>query len=258
MTERSAPTDAAGADVHRLFQEIERVGEAVPRRGANDGRGRDLLAALLERQQTSGEVPAVDRRHVARQQRLEVLRVVPVEQVALVVRQARDAVERPAHAQRQLARAEVAEVVGRERREEHQTDVRRRRAVGRLLVRLLLVVVDRQPLIVGADERVEEAPGPAREQPQRPAVVRAQRLAARREPARSPSARSRAPRARMRGTARPRRAPTGRSHATSTATATATSRRRPHQSARTSRAAIAPRARTRCARRWSIAAGACA
>ena len=146
---------------HGFLEQIDRVAEPIPVLRAHDGRGHQVTAAMLQRQETAGEVAAVDRRHVARQQRLEVLRVVPVEEVSLVVRHARDAVEGPPHAQRQLARADVPEVVGGERRDQGQADVGRGRPVGGLLVGLLLVVVDGEPLIVWPDELVEEAPGAA-------------------------------------------------------------------------------------------------
>ena len=237
MTDRSALAFDSGDRAHRLLEEIERVGEPLPRRGAEDGRARHLAAPLLERHEASREVAAVDRGDVARQERLEVLRLVPVEEVPLVVREALDALERAAHAQRQLARAEVAEVVRRERREEHHADVRRRRAVGRLLARLLLVVVDGEPLVVRAHEHVEEAPRPAGKQPQLAPLVavaaaRSRDLRGLAHPARNlgrdePERQERA---------RPRREPTASSSATSAAR-----RHREERATRSSRARASAR-----------------
>ena len=48
-----------------------------------------------------------------------------------------------------------------------------------LLARLLLVVVDREPLVVRSDEYIEEAPCPPREEPQALALVRRDALGAR-------------------------------------------------------------------------------
>ena len=143
MTDRSAlvaPLATEPSASSSRSSESARPSQAAARR---TGARRHLPAPLLERQQASGEVPAVHGGDVPRKERLEVLRLVPVEEVPLVVREALDAVERASHAQRQLARPEVAEVVRRERRQEHHADVGRRRAVRRLLARLFLVVVDR-------------------------------------------------------------------------------------------------------------------
>src|SRR6202041_2055512 len=100
-----------------LVEEVDGIGETVPLRRAEDGRSRRGLAPLLEGQEATREVSAVYRRDVARQERLEVPRVVPVEQVPLVMSQARDALEGTAQSEGELTRAEVAQVVGRQRRQ---------------------------------------------------------------------------------------------------------------------------------------------
>ena len=151
---------------HDLAQDRDRVLEPSPRRLAQDGRRRGVAAAALQGDQATGQVAAVHRRHVLRQQRLEALGVVPVEEMPLVARHSRHALERAAQSQRKLPRPEVAEVVGRHRREEHHADVRRRGSMRGLLARSLLVVVDGQPLIDGPDERLEEEPRPPRQEPQ--------------------------------------------------------------------------------------------
>src|ERR1019366_492678 len=110
---------------HGLLEEVERVGEAVPRRGAKDGRARDVPAPLLERHQASSEVPAVHGRDVPWKKWLKIRRLVPVEEVPLIVSESLDALERAPDAKRKLARTQVTEVVCRQRREEHHSDVGR-------------------------------------------------------------------------------------------------------------------------------------
>src|ERR1019366_8415898 len=128
-------TDRAGLDQREhlaielggrlVAQEVERVGEAVPRRGAKDGRASNVPAPLLQRHQASSEVSAVHGRDVPWKKWLKIRRLVPVEEVPLIVSESLDALERAPDAKRKLARTQVAEVVCRQRREEHHSDVGR-------------------------------------------------------------------------------------------------------------------------------------
>src|SRR5205807_1355795 len=110
-------------------------------------------------------------RNVRRRQRLERRRLVPVQEVAAVTVQFPEGVERLLHAVGQGGQAQVAEVVGHQCRSQQQTHVRRRGAVGDFRSRLFLEIVRRQPIVVGADERLEEAPGLAGGAAQEPALV---------------------------------------------------------------------------------------
>src|ERR1019366_4913895 len=104
------------------------LGEAAPHAsegGSKDGRARDVPAPLLERHQASSEVPAVHGRDVPWKKWLKIRRLVPVEEVPLIVSESLDALERAPDAKRKLARTQVTEVVCRQRREEHHSDVGR-------------------------------------------------------------------------------------------------------------------------------------
>src|SRR6185312_4231533 len=95
-------------------------------------------------------------------QRLERKRVVPVVEVAPVALEALHRRERLGGALDQLARAEVAEVVRRQVREQREPHVGRRSAVRDDSGGMLLEIVRRQPVILRADEGLEEVPGLAR------------------------------------------------------------------------------------------------
>src|SRR6185369_5178033 len=114
-------------------QKVELIDKATPRFGADRGCPGRLDATLLQGQEAPREIPTVDGGHVLWEQWPQILRVVPVEEVPPIMREPGDALECLAQAHRKLARAEVAEVVGRKRREKHHPDVRRRRPVSRLL-----------------------------------------------------------------------------------------------------------------------------
>ena len=77
--------------------------------------------------------------------------------------QAVQRLEAIAQAEREPVRAHVAQVEGSEVCQEHHPDVRGRRAVRDLAPRVLLVVVGRQPVVLGAHEGLEEEPGAARQ-----------------------------------------------------------------------------------------------
>ena len=117
------------------------------------------------------EVAAVDRGDVARLQRQERMRFVPVQQMAAMVLQPVDGVERIGQPHGELAQSDMAELPGRERGQEHHADVGRRGAPRDLLVRRLLVVVGRQPVVLGAHEGLEIEPAAPRDGAQEVAIL---------------------------------------------------------------------------------------
>ena len=110
-----------------------------------------------QRQQMAGEVAAVDRRDVARRQRLQGPRVVPVVEVAVVALERCHGAKASRRALDQRAGGDVAEIVGGEVGEQRQADVGRRGAVGDHAGRVFLEVVGRQPVVLRADERSKNA-----------------------------------------------------------------------------------------------------
>src|SRR5205085_3185385 len=80
----------------------------------------------------------------------------------------------------ELSRGEVAEIVGGEIRQQRESDIGRRSAVGDARDRVLLIVVGRQPVVLGSDERLEEVPRLARDFAQEDGLLFGKRRAARR------------------------------------------------------------------------------
>jgi hypothetical protein len=84
-----------------------------------------------------------------------------------------------AGAQDQLSGREVAEVVGGQVRQQGEADVGRRGAVRDRIGAVVLHVVGRQPVVLRADEGLEEGPGAPRQRAQKAGLIRCQgRLAA--------------------------------------------------------------------------------
>ncbi len=72
-------------------------------------------------------------------------------------------IERRAAALQCFPAQDVAEVIGRKVGEQRHSDVGWRSALRGALDRVLLMIVRRQPILIGSDESIEEAPRPARE-----------------------------------------------------------------------------------------------
>ena len=91
------------------------------------------------------------------------LRVVPVVEVASVPFER--SIVKSAFVVRSMSCAgrNVAEIVGGQVREQRQSHIGRRRAMRDDGDRMLLIVIRRQPMIVRADESLEECPGLARQ-----------------------------------------------------------------------------------------------
>ena len=138
-----------------------------PRHSASHGNGGPLAGGIGDGDQVCGEVAAVHRRHVARVQRPKVPRVVPVVEVAAEALQpVHGTAKRRFQPLHRLDRADPAEIAGAGGGQEVEADVRGRGAVGQDRVRVLLEVVGRQHVVVGRDERLEVAPGAARDEAQ--------------------------------------------------------------------------------------------
>ena len=116
-----------------------------------------------KREQMRREIAAVHRRDVTRSQRLQGLRVVPVVEMSLMALERRHRLKCLRRALDQGAGRDVAEVRGREVREQRDADVGRRRAMRDHRAGLLLEIVGRQPVVLLDHELLEVGPGLARD-----------------------------------------------------------------------------------------------
>ena len=159
----------------RRLQQARRIAQAAeqPRR-LRQLVGQQAQAGA-QCQQVAGQVAAVDRGDVGRQQGLQGLRVVPVEEVALVALQPVHGVQRRPRTLDQLVQRDVAEVVGRQAGQQRQSDVGGRGAAGNAFDRMFLHVVGRQEVVGRADEGLEKGPGAAAQQAQELRLLGVQR-----------------------------------------------------------------------------------
>ncbi len=130
-----------------------------------------LPQSLGERHERAREVPAVDRRDVAGEERRQALRVVPVEQVPLVPLQALHGREGGVDLPGEGVGVDEAEVVSGQGREEPHPDVGGRGPMGDPGLGGLLEVVGGQMVVLGAHEGLEVAPRVAGDALQEGAVL---------------------------------------------------------------------------------------
>ena len=124
-----------------------RVGQPVEQLGARLRLGRvERQQALRQRDERPGEVAAVHRRDVARVQRRQRGRVVPVQEMPAISFEAFERRQRAVETLDERVGREIAEVVRGQRRQQTHPDVGRRGPARQLaVVGVLLVVVGRQP-----------------------------------------------------------------------------------------------------------------
>ena len=115
--------------------------------------------------QVTGEISAIDGRHILWLQHRHGLCVVPVEEMAAI---ARELAQRPQCLLEPfggIALRYPAEVIGTDGGQQIEPDVGRRRAIGNDGLGHFLKVIRRQIMIIRGDEVFEEPPRPARRQP---------------------------------------------------------------------------------------------
>src|SRR6266581_4431526 len=135
--------------------------------GAEKGAMRELTTCLSQGDQVPGQIAAVHGGNIHGIQRPEVPGVVPVDEVATDAVQVRHGLERGFKPFRRVQNPDPAEIVGDRRAEQIEPQIRRRRAVGFGGLGVFLEVVRRKGMILLVHERLEEAPGPAGDEPQR-------------------------------------------------------------------------------------------
>ena len=166
LTARGSVGIARGCRGHQQLRGVDHASQTLRHRlRALD----ELAQRLRQRDQRGGQVAAVHRRDVVRAHRRPRLGVVPVQKVAFVPLQPFERRHRAVEMVDERGGREIAEIVRGERRKQAHADIGRRRAPRELRrhVACFLVVVGRQPAVVGGDERLEIPPrlprGPAQE-----------------------------------------------------------------------------------------------
>ncbi len=125
-------------------------------RRADNRRVCHLDQGRTQGEQMAREIPAVDRRDVARQQRRERLRVVPVVEVTAVPFHRLHRSQCMRGPVDELAARDISEVARGHVGEKREPHVGRRRPMRDGRDGMLLEIVRRQPMIVGADKGFEE------------------------------------------------------------------------------------------------------
>ena len=153
---RSARLAKAAGDF--LLTQLDGITHARKQRRVDDRPLVEVEQGAAQRDQVAGEVARIDSGDVGGRQRPQRLRVVPVVKVPSIALHSQERLERGFETGDELGRRHVAEIAGDERRQQLQTDVRGRGAMGDSLAAVLLHVVRDQPVVGGADELVEEPP----------------------------------------------------------------------------------------------------
>ena len=111
------------------------------------------MACVGERDQVSSQVPAVDRGHILRIERTQVTCIVPIEEVAAVLRQPSHGRERRLQPLHGLEGPDPSEVPRARYRQQIEADIGRRCAMGYHRLRSFLEIVRRQH-VVGRRDRM--------------------------------------------------------------------------------------------------------
>src|SRR4051812_43866380 len=111
-----------------------------------------LIARLLESDEMAGEVTAVDCRYVGGLQHTQLVEVVPVEEMTVEPTHALQRTEYPLEPIDHLRACDKPEIGGANRRQQLQSDVRRRGATRYDWLWIFLEVVGREPMCVFSDE----------------------------------------------------------------------------------------------------------
>src|ERR1700687_4388862 len=118
------------------------------------------------------QVPAINGRDIKGNKRPQVLRVVPIEEMALMTFEIFDRGDRGLEALDHLRDSQPSELASGRDGDQIQSDIGRRRAVSDYGLGNLLKIVRRQLMVRGCDERLEKSPGLTGDEPEQPPVVR--------------------------------------------------------------------------------------
>ena len=138
--------------LHRILKPLEQT-----------RRNQRAIAQLLQARAQHGErapqVAAVDTRHVTRLGRLQGAGIVPIVKVPPVSFQAQHGLQHMAGAIQQGRGRQIAQIVGRQARQQCQPDIRRAGAGSHGRRRIALHMVGRQPVVGLPREAIEVVPG---------------------------------------------------------------------------------------------------
>ena len=184
MRSSSGPACCGGDGGNRGAQQIQRIHEAVPEIACQRrARGR-FHKPFPQRDKADGQIAAVHGRHIAGFERLQRPRIEPVHDMPPVMLDPFQCRQRVGGAGRDIAKARVAEIERRQRGQQLHPDVGGRRAMGDLFVGIGLIIVWRQPVVLGPRKGLEVKPGPPGDTAQIGLVGIRQRLG--RGPSRAP------------------------------------------------------------------------
>ena len=107
----------------------------------------------------TGEITAIHRRNIERDQWFQRLRVVPVVEVSLVPFQGFHSPERVRRTFDEVSGRKIAEVVGGQIRQQGQSHVGGRGAMRNDGNGMLLIIIRRQPMVSRSNECLKESPG---------------------------------------------------------------------------------------------------
>ena len=147
----------------RFFQHAKGIGQATEGGWRKDRRIRQREQTLAQRQQVPGQIAAVHRGDVAWRERLQGFGVVPVVEVPAMARQQFHGGQRALGSLHQSTDLQVSEVQRGEVGQQRQSDIGGRSASRHHQGRVLLDIVRRQPVVLGADPGLEEGPGATRQ-----------------------------------------------------------------------------------------------
>ncbi len=150
---------------HGLAQQRDGVTQPVIAAGRHRI-GRHLRAGVFDHQQIAGEIAAIDGGDVARVERLQCRRVVPVEEMAAIARQPQQAGDSRIQPLDGFVGADPAEIARRDNAAEIEPDIGGRGAVRDERLRIFLIIVRWEHVVFRRDEPLEEQPCAPRRQPQ--------------------------------------------------------------------------------------------
>jgi hypothetical protein len=141
-----------------LEEQFQRAFQSLPGGFGDCRRSGSLITSLAQRDQADGEIATVDGRDIARLQRRQGVRIIPVENMTAIGFQPLDRCKCIADTGRQIGTPDETEIMRGFRRDEKQSDIGRRGAVGNFAFRRFLEIVRRQPVVFRSNESFEEQP----------------------------------------------------------------------------------------------------